>query len=105
MPRAKFTRRRERRFLALLDAGASVAEAARAVQLSRMTIYRHAQADPVFAHHLDVARLGLCPPVELPDDWREAAAFLESAFPERWALPDSFGIDADRALADLGLEG
>ena len=35
----------------------------------------------------------------------EAAAFLESAFPERWALPDSFGIDADRALADLGLEG
>jgi hypothetical protein len=93
VPRPKFTQRRERRFLALLDAGASVAEAARAVQLSRMTIYRHAQADPLFAHHLELARIRLPgPPVELDDHWRETAAFLKQTAPERWALP-TFDID------------
>jgi hypothetical protein len=89
--------------LVLIEAGASVAEASRAVQLSHMTIYRHAQADPTVANRLDGARVRLPGhPTEPPDDWREAAAFLESAFPERWALPD---IYPDRALADLGLEG
>jgi hypothetical protein len=53
---AKFTPRRERRLLALIGAGASVAEAARAVEISRQVLYRHARADPAFAELLRAAR-------------------------------------------------
>jgi hypothetical protein len=89
VPHAKFTSRREGRFLTLVEAGATVAEAARAVQLSRMTIHRHRRADTLFAHRLDLARIRPAgPPVELPDDWRDAAHMLEQISPERWAPPD-----------------
>jgi hypothetical protein len=89
----KFTRRRERRVLALIDAGATIAEASRAVSVSRQTVYRRARSDAAFAHRLDLARIRLAGAPAPSDDWRASAAFLESAFPERWALPDAFSID------------
>ena len=88
---AKFTPRRERRPLPLIGAGASVAEAARAVEISRQVLYRHARADPVFAELLRAAREQRDPDpfaVE-PPDWREIAAQLELEHPDRWALPET----------------
>jgi hypothetical protein len=94
MPAHAITRRRERRLLALIEAGASISEASRATQVSRTTVYRHTRADTTFAHRLDRARVRVAgPPVE---DWRTAAAFLEREHPEQWALRDApFDLSAD----------
>jgi hypothetical protein len=108
VPHAKVARGRERRFLTLVDSGAPVAEASRAVAVSRQTVYCQARADVAFAHGLDLARVGLTGlPVELPDERRDAAALLESAFPEPWALPDPLDIDdapvpAERLVEERG---
>ena len=76
------TRRRERRLLTLIEAGATVSEASRAAQVSRSTIYRRAREDEAFAHRHDLARVRVTgPPLE---DWTAAAAFLEHEHPERW---------------------
>jgi hypothetical protein len=56
MPAHAISRRRERRFLALVEAGATLAEAALAAQVSRQTVYRRARSDASFAHCLDLAR-------------------------------------------------
>ena len=80
--RVRFTRRRERRLLTLIEAGATISEASRAVQVSRTTIYRRAHEDAAFAHRLDLARVLVTgPPLE---DWTAAAAFLEHEHPKRW---------------------
>jgi hypothetical protein len=80
------SRRRERRFLQLVEAGATIAEAARATRISRETIYRRRREDVTFAQRLDLARLRVPgPPVE---DWTVAAAWLETAHPERWSVPE-----------------
>ncbi|HEX4187084.1 MAG TPA: hypothetical protein VHY83_04215 [Solirubrobacteraceae bacterium] len=89
----KLTSRRETRLLELVALGANVTEAARAVQLSRWTVSRHAQQDPVFAARLDAAReLATSANSQTDpapdDDWLAAAKFLESEHPDRWALPD-----------------
>ena len=84
---AKLTRRRERRVLALIAGGATIAEASRAVEVSRQTLYRHARADATFSAQLDAARERLPAMVE-PLDWRAAAQYLEREHPERWRLPD-----------------
>jgi hypothetical protein len=85
------SRRRERRFLALVEAGATVAEACRAVGVSRTTIYRRARDVSEFAHRLDLARAPVAGPPDGalgdPLDWREIASRLEAESPERWALP------------------
>jgi hypothetical protein len=84
--------------LALIEAGATLAEAARAVDVSRMTIHRHRRADPAFAVLLGAARRPRGFDPGEPLDWREAALVLESNAPERWALPgdpfDPFDFDA-----------
>jgi hypothetical protein len=41
---AKFTQRRERRLLTLIESGATIAEAARAVEISRQVSSRKKQA-------------------------------------------------------------
>jgi transposase len=83
---AKFTRRRERRLVELVVAGATIAEASRAVEVSRMTVYRHARADPALAARLCAARTGHPTSVELLD-WREIAERLERTDPLRWGSP------------------
>jgi hypothetical protein len=86
MPAHAISRRRERRFLALIEAGATIAEACRAVEISRPTVYRRVRDDASFAYRLGLARAR--PPGPPVEDWRAAAAILESNFPERWALPE-----------------
>jgi hypothetical protein len=89
MPARAISRRRERRFLALIEGGATISEASRAAQVSRTTIYRRAEADPAFAELLNAAREHRAPdplPIE-PFDWREVATQLETDHPEHWALP------------------
>ena len=92
---AKFTPRRERRLLALIEGGATIAEASRAVEISRQALYDRTRADVFFAERLRAARESRAPALagetELPD-WREAAEQLEREYPERWALPD-LGLD------------
>jgi hypothetical protein len=74
--------------LALVAAGATIAEAGRAVCVSRSMIYRSARASPRFAERLAAAREDRAlTPVEALD-WREAARWLEVESPERWALPE-----------------
>jgi hypothetical protein len=78
--RLRFTRRRERRLLTLIEAGATISEASRAVAISRMTVNRCTRADAAFANRLRLARVRVPrPPV---DDWRAAALILESNFPQ-----------------------
>jgi transposase len=92
---ATLTRKRERRALALIGGGASVAEASRAIEVSRSTFYRRVRSDPLFAELLRAAREQRAPdpvPVE-PPDWREIARQLEREHPEHWALPDPFDFD------------
>ncbi len=69
---AKFTRRRERRLLALIENGATISEASRALEVSRQTVYRRARADAFFAVELRAARTQTCAPVGevAPLDWR-----------------------------------
>jgi DNA-binding CsgD family transcriptional regulator len=84
----QLTPRRERRLLKLVQAGVTVAEASRAVAISRQTVWRHARADAVFAVQLQAARAGSRWSAGQPlDDWREAALMLERTDPVRWALP------------------
>jgi hypothetical protein len=86
---ATITRRRERRFLALVAAGATISEAGRAVSVSRSTIYTHARASPAFRDRLIVARAGQSAvALDEPDDWRAVARRLEQSAPERWSRPD-----------------
>jgi hypothetical protein len=99
---AKLTRRRANRLLELVESGVSVAEASRAVRLSRKTIYKHARADELFDVQLKAARAGsrsIAPPVE---DWRAAAARLEANDPLRWSLPGAAGdaFDFDPGVGD-----
>lgn len=76
-----------------LEAGATIAEACRAVEISRPTVYRRVRGDAAFASPLDLARAHRSgPPV---GDWRAAAAILESNFPERWSLPGDLGDPFD----------
>jgi transposase len=84
---AKLTARRERRLIELVESGARIAEASRAVEVSRMTVYRHTQTDPAFAARLRAARTGTPAPVELVD-WREIAEQLERENPLEWGPPD-----------------
>jgi len=83
----RFTRRRERGLLTLIEADATVSEASRDAQVSRTTIYRRAHEDAAFAHRLDLARVRVTgPPLE---DWTAAAAFLEYEHPSAGkARPD-----------------
>jgi hypothetical protein len=94
---AKFTRRRERRLLTLIESGATVAEACRAVEVARNTIYKHARADVFFAERLRAAREQREPALDSIDalDWREAARRLEADDPLRWALPGDDGDPFD----------
>jgi hypothetical protein len=93
----KLTARRERRLLALIAAGATLAEASRATQISRQAVNRHARTDAIFADRLRRARDQVRPSRLDPasaHDWREIAAKLERQDPLRWALPDqSFEFD------------
>jgi hypothetical protein len=50
MPAHAIPRRRERRFLVLVEAGATVSEASRAVGISRMIVHRRTRADAPFAN-------------------------------------------------------
>jgi hypothetical protein len=87
---AKLTRRRENRLLELIATGVTLAEASRAIEVSRKTIYKHARADAVFAELLRDARESRASTMvetELPD-WRAIARQLEAEHPERWSLPD-----------------
>jgi hypothetical protein len=70
--------------LALVAAGATIAEAGRAVSVSRSMIYRAVRADSRFAVRLAAARENRAPTL----NWREAARWLEVESPERWALPE-----------------
>jgi hypothetical protein len=65
--------------LALVAAGATIAEAGRAVRVSRSMIYRAARANPRFAERLAAARENRAPTL----NWREAARWLEAEHPER----------------------
>jgi hypothetical protein len=89
--------------LALLAFGESFEASCRAINVSSTAVRKRAQRDRAFAERLAAARENRAATLE--PDWREAARRLEVEHPERWALPDSFGIDADSALADLSLEG
>jgi hypothetical protein len=100
MPAHAISRRRERRFLVLIEAGATISEAARAVQVSRQTVYGRAAEDLAFAHRLELARVRLPGPPPV-DDWRVIARQLETEHPQDWALPgdagdpfDTFDFDA-----------
>jgi hypothetical protein len=87
---AKFTRRRERRLLALIEAGATIAEASRAVEISRQALYDRTRADVFFAERLRDAReqrTSALVPIE-PLDWRVVARQLEAEHPQRWSLRD-----------------
>jgi hypothetical protein len=89
--RVQLTRRRERRLLKLIECGATVAEACRAVEITRKTIYRHARADMIFAERLRAARERRQSPLSAESalaGWREIAARLEREYPERWASFD-----------------
>jgi hypothetical protein len=80
----------------LIGAGATISEAARAVQVARQTVYRRAAEDLAFAHRLDLARVRVPGPPPV-DDWRVIARQLETEHPEDWALPgvgDTFDFDA-----------
>lgn len=101
----KLTGRRESRFLALLQMGVTVAEACRAVGVSRQTVYRHAHENAGFGVRLASARIIGRAPVSAvgarisdPDglNWQMAAAQLERDFPERWALPTPWEIGEPR---------
>ena len=84
--RLRLTRRRERRLLTLIEAGATISEASRAVGISRMTVYRRTRADAAFANRLRLARVLVRVPGPPVDDWRALALILESNFPERLVI-------------------
>jgi hypothetical protein len=88
---AKFTRRRERRLLTLIEGGATIAEACRAVEISRQALYDRARDDVLFGERLRDAREQRTPALDSIDalDWREAARRLEADDPLRWALKGS----------------
>jgi hypothetical protein len=94
MPAHPISRRRQRRFLLLIEAGASISEAARAAQVSRATVYRRAAMDLAFAHRLDLARVRLPGPPAV-DDWRMIARRLEASDPLRWSLSGDSGAPFD----------
>jgi hypothetical protein len=94
--RPKLTYARETRLLALLVFGETFEASCRAIGISSTAVRKRANRDPSFAERLQAAREHRAPaPAQLePLDWREAAAQLEREHPERWALPDPFGIGA-----------
>lgn len=96
---AKFTSSRRGRLLALLSAGATLSEGARAIGVSRQTVYQRAAVDPAFALLLDDARgpgrqaPGPYDRVDAPldplfSDWEKSARLLERDYSDHWALPD-----------------
>jgi hypothetical protein len=103
---AKFTRRGERRLLALIGAGATLAEAARAVEISRQALYDRTRTDVLFAERVRVARerrQSTALPVDPAElDWRAAARQLEIDAPERWAVAGGVGDPFDFAPFDVG---
>ena len=76
--RLKLTPRRQNRVVALMAPGASLAEAARACQLTRGALYKRAERDPNFAARLEAARARQAAPVEAID-WRVIAHRLMSS--------------------------
>jgi hypothetical protein len=101
MPAHAISRRRERRFLVLIAAGATISEAARAVQVSRQAVYCHAHKDLAFAHRLDLARVRV-PGPPLVEDWRVIAKRLEVNDPLRWANTGDSGDSLDFDFDPLG---
>lgn len=73
----KLIGRRERRLLALIQAGASINEASRAVLISKQAVHRHARTDPVFAAKLRAARRPAPVTDPLAPGWMESALWLE----------------------------
>ncbi len=80
--RLRLTPSRAQRLVALVEFGEPLASAARAVGVSRQTVYRHRRQDPAFAARLDAARGPGGEVVAL--DWEVIAAQLERDYPERW---------------------
>ena len=88
--RLRLTESRAQRLVALLEFGEPLAGAARAVGVSRKTVYRHRREDPVFAARLEAARGQITPSGALFPaaevvalDWQVIAAQLERDYPER----------------------
>jgi hypothetical protein len=80
----------------LIEAGATIAEACQAVEISRQTLYRRARSHAAFAELLRAAREQMRPTADDPFaqfDWREAAKQLEAEHPENWKLSDPFDFD------------
>lgn len=109
----KLTTRRERRLLTLIENGASVAEASRAIEVSRTSIYRRARADASFAMRLQLARGRGHRAAIAAGDWSASTKMAETDSPEHWALPELGLPDVPNparwalpdALLDLDLEG
>lgn len=98
--RAKLTRRRERRLIALLEAGESLAAACRAIDVSAEAVRRKAIRDPMFSARVAAARGGRAP-TRRPLDWLIARKQLEHQHPQRWARSDPDDLPPDPDLDEI----